>query len=152
MVFNQERTNEYQRGYFLSITRSYRCSLVKASYIGKALLFFSLEWNVGRIESYLIGAQRQAALWTRARTRKESIDLQHLWHPCSNTQELFNLRHFISFDDEMSGINADEYVAGIFQNDGNKMFDHRNWTKHQDNVIMIITELNVIKRALLINP
>lgn len=52
----------------------------------------------------------------------------------------------------MSEINADEYVAGIFQNDGNKMFDHRNWTKHQDNVIMIITELNVIKRALLINP
>lgn len=51
-----------------------------------------------------------------------------------------------------TGINADEYVAGIFQNDGNKMFDHRNWTKHQDNVIMIITELNVIKRALLINP
>lgn len=115
MVFNQERANEYQPGYFLSITRSYRCSLVKASYIGKALLFFSLEWNVGRIESsYLIEVQRQAALWARARTRKESIDLQHLWHPCSNTQELFSPRHFISFDDEMSGINANEYVAGIF--------------------------------------
>lgn len=131
MVFNQEQ-QRINRDIFFQLHAVIDAHSWKRVIQGKSSSSFLSNGILDeRIESsYLIGTQRQAVLWARTKTRKESIDLQHLWHPCSNTQELFSPRFFISFDDEMSGINARwiyrwNIILVIFQN----VSDHRNWTR-----------------------